>query len=64
MARLLIKNIGTLVSGDIFNPILNADALLVEGGVIQAIGKEMDLGTKGVDQVMDVGGMKIGRAHV
>jgi enamidase len=59
MARLLIKNIGTLVSGDIFNPILNADALLVEGGVIQAIGKEMDLGTKGVDQVMDVGGMTL-----
>jgi enamidase len=59
MARLLIKNIGTLVSGDIFNPILNADALLVEGGVIQAIGKEMDIGTKGVDQVMDVGGMTL-----
>lgn len=59
MARLLIKNIGTLVSGDIFNPILNADALLVEGGVIQAIGKEMDLGTKGVDQVMDVGRMTL-----
>ena len=59
MARLLIKNIGTLVSGDIFNPILNVDALLVEGGVIQAIGKEMDIGTKGVDQVMDVGGMTL-----
>ena len=59
MAKLLIKNIGTLVSGDIFNPILNADALLVEGGVIQAIGKEMDLGTKGVDQVMDVGRMTL-----
>jgi enamidase len=59
MARLLIKNIGTLVSGDIFNPISNADALLVEGGVIQAIGKEMDIGTKGVDQVMDVGGMTL-----
>jgi enamidase len=59
MARLLIKNIGTLVSGDIFNPILNADALLVEGGVIQAIGKEMDIGTKGVDQVMDVGRMTL-----
>jgi enamidase len=59
MARLLIKNIGTLVSGDIFNPILNADALLVEGGVIQAIGKEKDLDIKGVDQVMDVGGMTL-----
>lgn len=59
MARLLIKNIGTLVSGDIFNPILNADAVLVEGGVIQAIGKEKELDIKGVDQVMDVGGMTL-----
>jgi enamidase len=59
MAKLLIKHIGTLVSGDIFNPILNADALLVEGGIIQAVGKEMDLDIKGVDQVMDVGGMTL-----
>jgi len=53
----MIKNIGTLVSGDISNPVLEADALMIEGGVIQAIGKEKDLETKGVDQVMDVGGM-------
>jgi enamidase len=59
MARLLIKNIGTLVSGDIFHPILEANALFIEGGVIQAIGKEKDLDIKGVDQVMDVGGMTV-----
>lgn len=57
MGKLMIKNIGTLVSGDISNPVLEADALMIEGGVIQAIGKEKDLETKGVDQVMDVGGM-------
>jgi len=55
----MIKNIGTLVSGDISNPILGADALLIEGGVIQAVGKEKDLDTKEVDQVMDVGGMAV-----
>lgn len=59
MARLIINNIGTLVSGDIFNPVLNADTLLIEGGVIQAIGKEKTLDIRGVDQVMDVGGMTI-----
>jgi enamidase len=59
MARLLIKNIGTLVSGDSFHPILEANALFIEGGVIQAIGKEKDLDIKGVDQVMDVGGMTV-----
>jgi len=59
MAGLLIKNIGTLVSGDISNPILKADAVLIGGGVIRAIGKEKDLDTEGVDQVMDIGGMTL-----
>jgi len=59
MAKLMIKNIGTLVSGNISNPVLNADAILIEGGLIQAVGKEKSLDTKGVDQVMDIGGMTI-----
>ena len=59
MAGLLIKNIGTLVSGDISNPILKADAVFIEGGVIRAIGKEKELAGKGVDQVMDIGGMTL-----
>ncbi len=59
MAKLMIKNIGTLVSGDISNPILNADAILIEGGLIQGIGFEKDLDKKGVDQVMDIGGMTL-----
>ena len=59
MAGLLIKNIGTLVSGDISNPMLKADALFIEGGVIRVIGKGKDIDTKGVDQVMDVGGMTV-----
>ncbi len=32
MSKLLIKNIGTMVSGDIFKPIVEADALLIEKG--------------------------------
>jgi enamidase len=59
MAKLMIKNIGTLVSGNISNPVLNADTILIEGGLIQAIGKEKSLDAKGVDQVMDIGGMTI-----
>ena len=55
----MIKNIGTLVSGNISNPVLKADALIIEGGLIQGIGREKDLDTKGVDQVMDIGGMTI-----
>jgi enamidase len=59
MPKLLIKNIGTLVSGDISRPVLNSDAILVEGGIIQAVGRERDFDLKGVDQMMDVGGMTI-----
>jgi enamidase len=59
MAKLMIKNIGTLVSGNISNPILNADTLIIDGGLIQAVGKENTLGTRGVDQVMDAGGMTL-----
>ena len=59
MPKLMIKNIGTLVSGDLSRPRLNADAILVEGGIILAVGREKDLDPKGVDQVMDVGGMTV-----
>src|SRR4030065_135761 len=59
MTKLMIKNIGTLVSGNISNPILNVDTLIIDGGLIQAVGKEKTLDTKGVDQVMDVGGVTI-----
>ena len=59
MGRLIIKNIGTLVSGDISNPILSADSLLIDGGLIQSVGKEKDLDARGVDQVIDVQGMTV-----
>jgi len=59
MAKLMIRNIGSLVSGNISNPILNADTILIDGGFIQAVGKEKDFDTKGVDQVMDIGGMTV-----
>jgi len=55
----MIKNIGALVSGDISNPLLNADTLIIEGGLIQSIGNEKALNITGVDQVMDVGGMTV-----
>jgi len=55
----MIKNIGTLVSGNISNPILNADTLIIDGGLIQTVGREKSLDTKGVEQVLDIGGMTI-----
>src|SRR4030066_856751 len=59
MTKLMIKNIGALVSGNISNPFLNADTLMIEGGLIQVIGKEKELDDRGIEQVMDVGGMTL-----
>lgn len=59
MIKLMIRNIGTLVSGDIHNPILDKDTILIEGGIIKAIGKEKDLETKEFDEIIDVGGMSV-----
>ena len=59
MGKVIIKNIGALVSGDISNPILSADTLLIDGGLIQSIGKEEGLDARGVVQVIDVQGMTV-----
>ncbi len=42
MAKLLIKNIGKMVSGDIKNPLIDADSVLVEDGKIVKIGKGLE----------------------
>ncbi|HTY24153.1 MAG TPA: amidohydrolase family protein [Desulfomonilaceae bacterium] len=59
MPGILIKNIGTLVSGDISKPILNADAILVADGKIQKVGKASDLGAAAADTVVDAAGSTI-----
>jgi enamidase len=59
MSRLLIKNIGIIVSGDIANPRGNGDAILVEDGVIKAVGTEKKIDTGQVDKVIDVDGMTV-----
>jgi enamidase len=59
MARILIKNIGTLVSGDINDPILKADAIFVVDGKIEKIGKGADLESLGADTVVDAAGSTI-----
>ena len=59
MAKTLIKNIGTLVSGDIHGPILDADAILIEGSKIAKIGKGSELESSGADTVVDAAGSTI-----
>ena len=43
MSSVLLKNIGTIVSGDISNPLLTGDAIFVQSGKIQKVGQEAEL---------------------
>ena len=47
LARLVIRNIGLLLSGDLDRPILDADTVAVEGGKITSIGKREDVDGSG-----------------
>jgi enamidase len=67
--RTAVVNIGTLVSGDLDAPLLDADALLIEDGVIAALGVDrgngVDAGDGGdVDRVIDVGGATVGPGFI
>jgi len=59
MGKLLIKGIGKLVSGDISQPLLQADAILVEDGLIRKVGRAEELEAAGADRVIDVQGMTV-----
>jgi enamidase len=55
-AKLVIRNIGLLLSGDLNKPILDADTVVVIGGKISAIGKEKELDCAGATSVIDANG--------
>ena len=54
--RTLIRNIGTLVSGDIRRPLLDADSIRIEDGRIAAVGKGLE---DGADTVIDAKGSTV-----
>ena len=55
-ARLVIRNIGLLLSGDLEKPILDADTVLVVDGKIAAIGKQRDIDAQGAATSIDAKG--------
>jgi len=59
MSKLMLKNIGTLVSGMIENPIMGSDALWVEGGLIQRVGRSEDMAETEADRVIDCTGTTV-----
>jgi enamidase len=51
--KVVIKNIGLLLSGDIDRPILEADTIIVNDGVIAAVGREADCDIAQSDVLID-----------
>jgi enamidase len=54
--KLVIRNIGLLLSGDLANPILDADTVVALGDGIVAVGKEKDLDTTQATTTIDAKG--------
>ena len=54
--KVVIKNIGLMISGDIDRPVLDADTIVVQDGLIVAFGKEKDCDTAQADTIVDAHG--------
>jgi len=57
--KLVIRNIGLLISGDLDKPILDADTIVAENGKISAIGRLKDVDTEGATTVVDAHGAAV-----
>jgi len=55
-ARLVIRNIGLLLSGELTRPILDADTVVAVDGRITAVGKQKDIDSEGATLVIDAKG--------
>jgi len=54
--RLVIRNIGLLLSGDLDKPILDADTIVADNGKITAIGRAKDVDIEGATTIVDANG--------
>src|SRR5471030_62479 len=57
--KLVIRNIGLILSGDIANPILDADAIVAIDGRITAIGHAKDIDMEGATTLVDAHGAAV-----
>ncbi|MDO9527025.1 MAG: Enamidase, partial [Gemmobacter sp.] len=55
----MIRNIGMVLSGDLARPVLSADCIVIDDGLISAVGHESALETGGADRVIDAGGSPV-----
>jgi enamidase len=54
--KVVIRRVGLMLSGDINQPILEADTVVVEDGLIRAVGAEKDCDTADAQRVIDCRG--------
>src|SRR4051794_2716355 len=57
--KLVIRNIGLLLSGMLEKPILDADTIVAENGKITAIGRARDVDTSGATTIVDANGTTV-----
>lgn len=57
--KVVIRNIGLLLSGDLDRPILDADTIVVVDGVITAVGRAADCDAAGAKTVIDARGTTV-----
>ena len=54
--KLVVRNIGLMLSGDLDSPVLDADTVVAENGRIAAVGREKEVDTAGAGTVVDARG--------
>jgi enamidase len=59
MPKVLLKNIGTIVSGNIANPIIEGDAILIEDGIIRKVGPMDAMRGETAETVIDCSGTTV-----
>jgi len=59
VAKLVIKNIGQILSGKLEDPIFDGDCLVAIDGKIHAWGAESDLDCEGADKIVDAHGVTL-----
>lgn len=58
--RVVIKNVGLMLSGDLAQPILDADAILIKDGLIKKVGRSSDMpALSDVEKVIDAQGCAV-----
>src|SRR5437763_669810 len=57
--KMVIRNIGLLLSGAMEKPILDADTIVAENGTITAIGRSKDVDAEGASTIVDASGTTV-----